>query len=92
MEEVIDYVEITKIAAKKLKIDLPVISEDCAYKMGYDCEMNGANLENCHFTIFSSQANKRAWENGREQAKREKEKSAKEKILRKENPNGHKDR
>lgn len=75
MEKVIDFVECTKIAVKKLKIDLPQRSEDYAYKMGYDCEMNGANLTNCHFTIFSSKANMRAWENGREQSKREKEKA-----------------
>ena len=41
---------------------------DYAYQMGYDCEMNGANDVNCHFSIFSSKENTAAWEAGKRDA------------------------
>ena len=43
-----------------------------AYKMGYDCEINGANTKNCHFTIFSKKEFTEAWENGKKQARLDK--------------------
>lgn len=44
-----------------------------AYDMGTDCEMNGATEENCHFTLFSSHAKMKAWEQGKKDAKKQKE-------------------
>jgi len=35
-----------------------------AYEMGVDKATNGANLTNCHFGIFSSPENTKAWEEG----------------------------
>lgn len=51
----------------------PTRNAEYAYKMGYDCEINGANTTNCHFSIFSSKENTRAWEEGKKAAAREKE-------------------
>lgn len=36
-----------------------------AYEMGVDCAVNGANETNCHFSIFSSPENTKAWEQGK---------------------------
>ncbi len=46
----------------------PKRSADYAYQMGWDCEINGATEENCHFSIFSSQENAAAWNAGRRAA------------------------
>lgn len=40
-----------------------------AFAAGYDSAINGANETNCHFTIFTTQDNTRAWERGAEAAK-----------------------
>lgn len=40
-----------------------------AYDAGYDCEKNGANTTNCHFSIFSSKEKMEAWEEGKKDRK-----------------------
>lgn len=54
----------------KLLIEMtpPKVDSDHAYKMGYDCGINGANKTNCHFSIFSSPENTKAWEKGKSDA------------------------
>ncbi len=51
----------------------PRRSADYAYQMGWDCEINGADTENCHFSIFSSKENAAAWNAGRRAAAEAKE-------------------
>ena len=48
--------------------NIPKSSEETCYAMGYDCGINGATEVNCHFSLFSSKANTRAWETGKKQA------------------------
>ena len=48
----------------------PKRSEEYAYKMGKDCAKNGANTTNCHFSIFSSKENTKAWEKGKKDGKK----------------------
>lgn len=57
---------------KELVKDLipPKRSKEYAYKMGLDCAKNGANEKNCHFSIFSSPENTRAWEKGEKDGKK----------------------
>lgn len=43
-------------------------NEDYAYKMGYDCGLNGSTLTNCAFGIFSSPENTKSWERGKKDA------------------------
>lgn len=50
------------------------ISKEYAYKMGKNCAKNGANFENCHFSIFSSIENTDEWVRGNN------EKSAKKAV------------
>ena len=64
--------ELSTMARAVMKVIPPVRSQDYAYKMGYDCEMNGATEENCHFSIFSSKENTAAWEDGKRAAAAEK--------------------
>lgn len=50
-----------------------VVVYDCAelqyaYEAGWDCEINGANTENCHFSLFSSPEMTKAWEHGKKNA------------------------
>lgn len=45
--------------------DTTTISPKAAYDYGYDCGKNGPNQENCHFRIFSSPENTKAWERGK---------------------------
>ena len=47
------------------KLIPPKRSKGYAFKMGVDCAMNGADTKNCHFSIFSSRTNARAWEDGK---------------------------
>lgn len=54
---------------------LPTAKEKVCYTMGYDCGLNGADEKNCHFSLFSSLENTKAWEAGKTQA--EKDKAAK---------------
>lgn len=42
--------------------------KEYAYKMGYDCGLNGATLTNCAFNIFSSPENTKEWERGKKEA------------------------
>ncbi len=46
-------------------LNIPKVSRKEAYKYGYDCGINGVNETNCHFSIFSSKENTKAWEEGR---------------------------
>lgn len=39
------------------------------YRMGYDCEENGANFKNSHFSIFLSLKSTEEWERGNRDAK-----------------------
>ena len=57
---------------KELVKDLipPKRSKEYAYKMGLDFAKNGANEKNCHFSIFSSPENTRAWEKGEKDGKK----------------------
>lgn len=48
----------------------PNRSEAYAYEMGFNCGLYGPNEENCHFSIFSSPRNTRAWEDGKRAAER----------------------
>jgi len=43
---------------------------DYCYKMGYDCELNGANEINCHFSIFSTEEKMHEWEHGKIDARK----------------------
>jgi len=52
------------------KLPPPKRSKEYAYKMGLDNAKNGANITNCHFSIFSSPENIRAWEKGVKDGKR----------------------
>lgn len=45
-----------------------VKAEEEAYRMGYDCGLNGANTTNSHFRLFSSEQKKNAWEEGKADA------------------------
>ena len=38
--------------------------ESYAYRMGKDSVVNGANITNCHFTLFTSKELTEAWERG----------------------------
>lgn len=50
-------------------------NKEYAYKMGYDCGMNGSNLTNSNFAIFSTPENTKEWERGKKEAEIIKEKS-----------------
>lgn len=39
-----------------------------SYRMGYDCGKHGPNETNCHFGIFGTKENTRAWERGKADA------------------------
>lgn len=41
-----------------------------AYKHGYDCGLNGSNITNCDFSIFSTPENTKAWEQGKKDAEK----------------------
>ena len=43
-----------------------------AYSLGYDCEKNGANDENCHFAIFATHQSMKEWERGKYDARKSK--------------------
>lgn len=55
--------------------DIATSNEKICYAMGYDCGMNGADEKNCHFSLFSSIENTRAWEAGKKQAEADKQKA-----------------
>jgi len=48
------------------KLIPPERTEEYAYKMGFDCAVNGANTTNCHFSIFASKDKTKAWETGKQ--------------------------
>jgi ribosome modulation factor len=39
------------------------------YDAGYDCGLNGATSDNCHFAYFSNRQRTRAWEQGKADGK-----------------------
>jgi len=49
------------------KLIPPQHDKSYAYKMGYDCGVNGANTTNCHFALFSSKENTEEWERGKKE-------------------------
>lgn len=58
----------TDLVQRLMARAIPTHSPEYAYEMGRDCAVNGANLTNCHFSIFSSPENTRAWERGKRDA------------------------
>ena len=38
------------------------------YRAGFDCGINGANEENCHFSLFSTPERTKEWEKGKKDA------------------------
>jgi hypothetical protein len=72
------------------------INRQEAYKRGKECGLNGATIENCHYSIFTTEENKKAWEKGRRLAqatvlareeREEKRKTLLKEIARRENDN-----
>ena len=43
-------------------------TKEQAYNGGYDCIKNGANTENCHYTLFATKELLKEWERGRDKA------------------------
>ena len=43
-------------------------SEPEAYKAGFDCGVNGANISNCHFRFFATREMTSEWERGKRDA------------------------
>ena len=54
---------------EKFIAEIPKPDEKVCFAMGYDCEMNGADEKNCHFSLFSSPGRTKAWESGKEKAR-----------------------
>ena len=54
---------------EKFLAEIPTSNEKICFAMGYDCEMNGADEKNCHFSLFSSPEKTKAWESGKEKAR-----------------------
>ena len=48
------------------KLIVPEKTLDDCYQAGRDYALNGANTDNCHFSLFSSPENTAEWERGRE--------------------------
>ncbi|KKR45486.1 MAG: hypothetical protein UT82_C0028G0018 [Parcubacteria group bacterium GW2011_GWB1_40_14] len=38
------------------------------YRAGFDCGINGANEENCHFSLFATSEQTKEWEKGKKDA------------------------
>lgn len=55
--------------AKKMGRSVAAMTEDTAYSLGYDAGLNGANLTNSNFSIFSRPEFTAAWERGNKDAK-----------------------
>lgn len=49
-------------------VSIPKVGRKEAYEQGYDCGLNGADTTNCHFSIFSSKENSKAWVRGHKAA------------------------
>jgi hypothetical protein len=64
----VDLNDLSQKVAKILAFEIP--KEADAYEAGYDCEKNGANEENCHYTFFATPELTAAWERGKEAARR----------------------
>lgn len=45
-------------------------TEEQAERAGFDCAINGSNLDNCHFSLFATQVLTQAWERGKERGER----------------------
>ena len=57
------------------KLIPPKRNKAYAHRMGIDCAKNGPNIENCHFSIFSSRDNADEWERGLRETNEIKEES-----------------
>ena len=44
-----------------------------AYEQGYNCGLNGANIINCHYGLFSCPEKTKAWEDGKRDGEKEKQ-------------------
>lgn len=42
-----------------------LLYDEC-YKGGFDCAVNGATTDNCHFSYFSTPEKSARWEQGKE--------------------------
>lgn len=62
---------------QKFLNDIPKPDEKVCFAMGYDSEVNGADEKNCHFSLFSSVERTRAWERGKEQAVKDRQRPTK---------------
>lgn len=56
--------------ADPVRTPAPPPLEDYAYRMGLHCARHGANATNCHFAIFATPENTRAWERGKRDGER----------------------
>ena len=52
----------------KSKFPMPDTDIQTAYDAGYECGLNGATLQNCHFTLFPTIDHAKAWSEGKETA------------------------
>ena len=50
------------------------------YRAGFDCGINGANEENCHFALFASPEQTKEWERGKKDAEEIKQVKGKFKV------------
>lgn len=58
-----------------MKYNIPILPKhdiDYAYKMGYDCGVNGASDTNCYFSIFANPESTKSWEQGKKDADKSK--------------------
>ncbi len=54
----------TSLRKQEQRVVARLIYPGTPYAYGYDAGRNGANTENCHFTIFSSPERTKEWERG----------------------------
>lgn len=52
------------------------MTKEKAYKLGFDCGLNGSNLTNCDFRIFSTPEFTKEWERGKLDGENVKEKKS----------------
>ena len=58
----------TMEATLKRLIAVQPKSERYAFKQGYDSVVSGPDLVNCHFSVFATPENTKAWERGAAEA------------------------
>ena len=49
-------------------LDVPSIDVAEAYRRGWECGEHGPDMFNCHFSIFATKENTKAWERGKRDA------------------------